>query len=93
MRQKPGSRGSQGVKVIKGVCRATGKRYPAEEKTRIVPDSLKGGSALPNCVGREGSAQGPCYNWSKGLPETEQNAPWWRHGALRASARLRKSWA
>jgi len=50
MRQKPGTRGSYGGRVVKDIRRATRKQYSAEEKIWIVSDGLKGEDALPSCA-------------------------------------------
>jgi len=46
MRQKPGTKQSRGEKVVKDIRRATRKQYSAEEKIRIVLDSLKGEDSI-----------------------------------------------
>ena len=65
MRQKPGTRKSQGEKVVKDIRRATRKQYSAEEKIRIVLDGLKGEDSIAELCRREGIAQSLYYSWSK----------------------------
>ena len=65
MRQKPGTRGRHGEKVVKDIRRATRKQYSAEEKIRIVLDGLKGEDSIAELCRREGIAQSLYYSWSK----------------------------
>ena len=65
MRQKPGTRKSQGEKVVKDIRRASRKQYSAEEKIRIVLDGLKGEDSIAELCRREGIAQSLYYSWSK----------------------------
>ena len=51
--------------VIKGIRRATRKRYSAEEKIRIVLDGLRGEQSIAELCRREGIAEGLYYSWSK----------------------------
>jgi len=65
MRQKLGTRKSNGEKVVKDIRRATRKQYSAEEKIRIVLDGLKGENSIAELCRREGIAQSLYYSWSK----------------------------
>ena len=65
MRQKPGTKRSDGEKVVKDIRRATRKQYSAEEKIRIVLDGLKGEDSIAELCRREGIAQSLYYSWSK----------------------------
>ncbi len=54
MRQKSGTRGSGSEKMIRTIKRKTRRQYSAEEKTRIVPDGLRGEKTIAEpcrCVG------------------------------------------
>ncbi|NRB19357.1 MAG: hypothetical protein HRU33_17740 [Rhodobacteraceae bacterium] len=42
MGQTTGTRKSAGEKIVKGIKRATRKRYSSEDKIRIVLDGLRG---------------------------------------------------
>src|SRR4249920_4070521 len=64
MRQKSGTpKGSE--QVVKGIRRATRKRYSAEDKIRIVLDGLRGEHSIAELCRREGIAEGLYYSWSK----------------------------
>lgn len=65
MRQKPGTKRSHGVKVVKDVRRATRQQYSAEKKIRIVLDDLKGEDSSAELCRREGIAQYLYCSWSK----------------------------
>ena len=65
MRQKPGTKRSDGEKVVKDIRRATRKQYSAEEKIRIVLYGLKGEDSIAELCRREGIAQSLYYSWSK----------------------------
>ncbi len=65
MRQKPGTKWSQGEKIVKDIRRATRKQYSAEEKIRVVLDGLKGEDTIAELCRREGIAQSLYYSWSK----------------------------
>jgi len=65
MRQKSHSTAASSVQVIKGIRRATRKRYSAEEKIRIVLDGLRGEHSIAELCRREGIAEGLYYSWSK----------------------------
>ena len=67
MRQKPGTRRSQGEEVAKDIRRATRTHYSAEEKIRIVLNRLKGEDSIAELFRREGIAQNLYYSWSKGF--------------------------
>ena len=51
MRQKSVHPESSSERMVKDIRRATRKRHSSEEKIRIVLDGLRGGPALPSCVG------------------------------------------
>ena len=51
--------------LVKGIRRATRKRYSAEEKIRIVLDGLRGEMSIAELCRREGIAEGLYYSWSK----------------------------
>jgi transposase len=51
--------------IVKGIRRATRKRYSAEEKIRIVLDGLRGEHSIAELCRREGIAEGLYYSWSK----------------------------
>ena len=55
----------QHKEVVKGIWRATRKRYSAEEKIRIVLDGLRGEHSIAEVCCREGIAEGLYYSWSK----------------------------
>ena len=61
----PGTKQSHGEKVVKDIRRASRKQYSAEEKIRIVVDSLKGEDSIAELRRREGIAQSLYYSWSK----------------------------
>ena len=69
MRQKPGTKRSDGEKVVKDIRRATRKQYSAEEKIRIVLYGLKGEDSIAELCRREGISQGLYYKWSKDFME------------------------
>ena len=47
MRQKSHSTDLSSEEIVKGIRRATRKRYSAEEKIRIVLDGLRGEQSIP----------------------------------------------
>ena len=73
MRQKPGTKQSNGEKVVKDIRRATRKEYSAEEKIRIVLDGLKGEESIAELCRREGIAQSLYCSSSKEFLEAGKN--------------------
>ena len=69
MRQKSHSTSASSEQVIKGIRRATRKRYSAEEKIRIVLDGLRGEHSIAELCRREGIAASQYYGWSKEFME------------------------
>ena len=65
MRQKSNSNALSSEDIVKGIRRATRKRYSAEEKIRIVLDGLRGEHSIAELCRREGIAEGLYYSWSK----------------------------
>ena len=65
MRQKSNSNELSSEQIVKGIRRATRKRYSAEEKIRIVLDGLRGEHSIAELCRREGIAEGLYYSWSK----------------------------
>src|SRR5881394_2935383 len=65
MRQKSNSNALSSEEMVKGIRRATRKRYSAEEKIRIVLDGLRGEYSIAELCRREGIAEGLYYSWSK----------------------------
>src|SRR5438477_11164980 len=65
MRQKSNSNALSSEEMVKGIRRATRKRYSAEEKMRIVLDGLRGEYSIAELCRREGIAEGLYYSWSK----------------------------
>jgi transposase len=65
MRQKANSDAQSSEQIIKGIRRATRKRYSAEEKIRIVLDGLRGEHSIAELCRHEGIAEGLYYSWSK----------------------------
>ena len=65
MRQKSYSNASSSGELVKGIRRATRKRYSAEEKFRIVLDGLRGEQSIAELCRHEGIAEGLYYSWSK----------------------------
>ena len=63
MRQKSNSKALSSEEMVKGIRRATRKRYSAEEKIRIVLDGLR--YSIAELCRREGIAEGLYYSWSK----------------------------
>ena len=55
--------------IVKGIRRATRRRYSAEEKIRIVLDGLRGEHSIAELCRREGIAQNLYYRWSKDFLE------------------------
>ena len=56
MRQKSVHAESPSERIVKNIRRATRKHYSAEEKIRIVLDSLRGESSVAELCRREGIA-------------------------------------
>ncbi len=52
-------------RVVRDIRRATRKQYSAEEKIRIVLESLRGEESIAALCGREGIAESLYYAWSK----------------------------
>ena len=50
---------------MKGIRRQTRLHYSAEDKIRIVLDSLRGQEHRRTVLGKEGIGQGLYYTWSK----------------------------
>src|SRR3954462_14395850 len=65
MRQKSNSNALSSEEMVKGIRRATRKRYSAEEKIRIVLDGLRGEYSIAELCRREGIAESLYYSWSK----------------------------
>ena len=65
MRQKSNTNAQSSKDIVKGIRRATRKRYSAEEKIRIVLDGLRGEMSIAELCRREGIAEGLYYSWSK----------------------------
>ena len=65
MRQKSHSTDLSSEEIVKGIRRATRKRYSAEEKIRIVLDGLRGERSIAELCRHEGIAEGLYYSWSK----------------------------
>jgi transposase len=65
MRQKSNVNTQSSEDIVKGIRRATRKRYSAEEKIRIVLDGLRGEMSIAELCRREGIAEGLYYSWSK----------------------------
>src|SRR2546430_6939002 len=69
MRQKSHSTDLSSEEIVKGIRRATRKRYSAEDKIRIVLDGLRGEHSIAELCRREGIAEGLYYSWSKEVLE------------------------
>jgi transposase len=65
MRQKSHSNELSSEHLVKGIRRATRKRYSAEEKIRIVLDGIRGERSIAELCRHEGIAEGLYYSWSK----------------------------
>src|SRR5438034_10409419 len=65
MRQKSHSTDLSSEEIVKGIRRATRKRYSAEDKIRIVLDGLRGEHSIAELCRREGIAESLYYSWSK----------------------------
>ena len=62
MRQKSNVNTQSSEDIVKGIRRATRKRYSAEEKIRIVLDGLRGEMSIAELCRREGIAEGLYYS-------------------------------
>ena len=83
--------------TVRGIRRATRKKYTAEEKVRIVLEGLRGESTIAELCRREGIQPNLYYKWSKefleagkqpliGTPSVKQTArQWWRCGVSLSS--------
>lgn len=56
--------------TVRKICRKTRKKYPAEEKVRIVLEGLRGEGRIGELFSREGIHANLCYKWSKEFLET-----------------------
>src|SRR5216110_1420264 len=65
MRQKSDSTDLSSEEIVKGIRRATRKRYSAEDKIRIVLDGLRGEHSIAELCRREGISESLYYSWSK----------------------------
>ena len=65
MSQKSQSLQSPSERLVKGIRRATRRRFSAEEKIRIVLDGLRGEDSVAGLCRREGIAESMYYSWSK----------------------------
>lgn len=55
--------------MVKNICRATRRHFPAEDKIRIVRDGLRREDSIAELGRKEGIAQSLCYIWSKEFKE------------------------
>src|SRR4030088_1124670 len=69
MRQQTRASKEPSEEMVKGIRRATRKRYSAEEKIRIVLEGLRGEDSIAELCRREGIAQNLYYRWSKDFLE------------------------
>jgi len=69
MKQKPSGRPSSSEQTIRDIKRKTRKQHSAEEKIRIVLDSLRGEDSIAELCRREAIAQSLYYKWSKDFME------------------------
>jgi transposase len=65
MRQKSSPSETPSERLVRDIRRATRKQYSAEEKIRIVLDSLRGEVSIAELCRREGIAESLYYSWSK----------------------------
>ena len=65
MRQKSNSTPASSETLVRNIRRATRKHHAAEEKIRIVLDSLRGETSIAELCRREGIAESMYYSWSK----------------------------
>lgn len=59
--------------VIRRIKKATRRRFSAEDKIRIVLESLRGETAISEICRREGIAASVYYKWSKAFLEAGKN--------------------
>lgn len=59
--------------VVKQIKRAYRKRFPPEEKIRVVLEGLRGDVPLAEICRREGIAASVYYKWSKSFLEAGKN--------------------
>jgi transposase len=59
-------------KAIRGIRRATRRRYSAEEKIRIVVEGFRGESSIAELCRKEGINQNLYYRWSKEFLEADK---------------------
>src|SRR3954471_6170181 len=72
MRRKSHATDLSSEEMVKGIRRATRKRYSAEEKIRIVLDGLRGEYSIAELCRREGIAEGLYYSWRKEFVEGDR---------------------
>ncbi len=65
MRQERNTAKNGAEKAVRGIRRATRRRFSAEEKIRIVVDGLRGEDSIAELCRREGINQNLYYRWSK----------------------------
>jgi transposase len=56
-------------RVMNDIRRATRRRFPAEDKIRIVLEGLRGEDSISELCRKEGIAQSLSYTWSKEFME------------------------
>ncbi len=61
-------------KVVRDIQRRTRRRFPAEEKIRIVLERLHGEASITALGRREGPAPNLYYRWSKELTVADTKA-------------------
>ena len=59
--------------VVASIKRATKRRYPAEEKIKIVIEGLRGEIPVVDLCRREGISSAVYYRWSKDFLEAGKN--------------------
>ena len=91
MRQKANTNAQSSQDIVKGIRRATRKRYSAEEKIRIVLDGLRGEHSIAELCRREGIAEGLYYSWSKEFLEAGKRRLAGDTAAQQPAARSRTS--
>src|SRR4026207_557915 len=75
MRQKSHSTDLSSEEIVKGIRRATRKRYSAEDKIRIVLDGLRGEHSIAELCRRGGIAGGLYYSRAKEVLAARQRRP------------------
>jgi hypothetical protein len=65
MKPKPGRPETPSERLVRDIRRVTRKQYGAEDKIRIVLDSLHGECSIAELCRREGIAESLYYSWSK----------------------------